>query len=172
MDIQLRPLRDDDADAIQALAADALVSRYTANIPYPYPEDGARRFLEKARRLAHEGQHVFFAIADRENDRLVGVSEYICDGDGMVTIGYWIGAPYWGRGIASRAVGLLIAHVEQTVPDAIFSAKVLPQNAASIRVLEKNGFAAKRQTDCAAPARGGEMAALLFRRLAMEGKGV
>jgi RimJ/RimL family protein N-acetyltransferase len=52
-------------------------------------------------------------------------------------IGYWIGRDYWGRGIATEAVRLLISDVETTRP---LHAEVVAHNKGSRRVLEKCRF--------------------------------
>ena len=51
-------------------------------------------------------------------------------------IGYWIGRSWWGRGIGTRAVALLI----EGLPDRPLVAHVADHNIGSQRVLEKNGF--------------------------------
>lgn len=51
-------------------------------------------------------------------------------------IGYWVSQAFWGRGIASAAVGLML----QQVPHRPLFAQVAETNLASIRVLIKNGF--------------------------------
>ena len=51
-------------------------------------------------------------------------------------IGYWIGRSWWGRGIGTRAVALLLADL----PDRPVIAHVADHNIGSQRVLEKNGF--------------------------------
>ena len=56
--------------------------------------------------------------------------------EGVLQVGYWIGRPYWGRGVASRALALLL--VEVTARPLV--AHAAAWNGASIRVLEKNGF--------------------------------
>jgi RimJ/RimL family protein N-acetyltransferase len=53
-------------------------------------------------------------------------------------IGYWIGREYWGKGIATRALELLL----QEVPERPIFAHVAKHNTGSIRVLEKCGFVA------------------------------
>lgn len=53
-----------------------------------------------------------------------------------LSVGYGIGRAWWGRGIASRALALLL---EQTTTRPIF-ARAAASNVASRRVLEKNGF--------------------------------
>lgn len=56
--------------------------------------------------------------------------------EGTDSIGYWIAREHWGRGIATRAIGLLIAEVA-TRP---LYARVAVHNVASLRALERNGF--------------------------------
>lgn len=53
-------------------------------------------------------------------------------------LGYWITRPHWGKGIATRAVEAFLAEHEPRRP---LSAGVARHNAASRRVLERNGFA-------------------------------
>jgi RimJ/RimL family protein N-acetyltransferase len=52
-------------------------------------------------------------------------------------VGYWIGREFWGRGLATRALGELLEIVEERP----LHAYVVKHNAASIRVLQKCGFA-------------------------------
>jgi len=56
--------------------------------------------------------------------------------EGSDFVGYWIAREHWARGIASRALGLLL----EQVPRRPLHARVAKQNVASIRVLERNGF--------------------------------
>ncbi len=56
-------------------------------------------------------------------------------------VGYWLGREYWGRGIATRALSLLL---EQVTVRPLY-AYVAKHNVASIRVLEKCGFTIVRQ---------------------------
>lgn len=56
-------------------------------------------------------------------------------------VGYWIGEPYWGRGIMTRALAMAIEEVRQLFPDVIrLQAETFSSNPGSSRVLEKNGF--------------------------------
>ena len=60
--------------------------------------------------------------------------------DGQDHVGYWIDRAYWGQGIASRALHLLLREVAQRplVATAAIS------NGASLRVLRKCGFVVER----------------------------
>ena len=56
-------------------------------------------------------------------------------------VGYWLGEPFWGRGIATEAVRALIVHAFEHFDLLRVQATVFEWNPASIRVLEKCGFA-------------------------------
>ncbi|HET6845217.1 MAG TPA: GNAT family N-acetyltransferase [Anaerolineales bacterium] len=58
------------------------------------------------------------------------------DGTDGREVGYWIGREYWGRGIASRALALLL---KELLVRPLF-AHVARHNIGSRRVLEKCGF--------------------------------
>lgn len=58
------------------------------------------------------------------------------DREGLRLIGYWLGREHWGRGLASAALREVLK-LEQQRP---LHAWVIPSNARSMRVLEKNGF--------------------------------
>ncbi len=69
------------------------------------------------------------------NESLAGsVSSF--QSDGLNLVGYWIGRDFWGRGIATQALSLLLGEV-RTRP---LHSRVAVNNAASKRVLEKCGF--------------------------------
>lgn len=56
---------------------------------------------------------------------------------GKPMVGYWLGREYWGRGLATKALSELLERLE-TRP---LYARAATSNVASIRVLEKCGFA-------------------------------
>jgi RimJ/RimL family protein N-acetyltransferase len=55
--------------------------------------------------------------------------------------GYWLGEPYWGRGIMTGAVRATAERVFANFDVARLEAPVFEWNPASMRVLEKCGFA-------------------------------
>lgn len=60
--------------------------------------------------------------------------------EGQVNVGYWVSRDHWGKGIASRALELLLLEVT-TRP---LYAHVATSNGASLRVLQKCGFVVER----------------------------
>ncbi len=60
--------------------------------------------------------------------------------DGQANVGYWISREHWGKGIASRALELLLLEVSTRS----LYAHVATSNGASLRVLQKCGFVVER----------------------------
>lgn len=60
--------------------------------------------------------------------------------DGLNTVGYWVGPEFWGRGIATQALELLLAEVSIRP----LHARAATSNAGSLRVLQKCGFVVER----------------------------
>jgi len=59
------------------------------------------------------------------------------EADGVPMVGYWIGREHWGQGLATRALQALLGEV----PRRPLYAQAACHNVASLRVLEKCGFA-------------------------------
>ena len=55
-------------------------------------------------------------------------------------IGYWLGEPWWGRGIMTNAVRLVSDHALGRLGMERIEAPVFEWNPASMRVLEKCGY--------------------------------
>jgi [ribosomal protein S5]-alanine N-acetyltransferase len=55
-------------------------------------------------------------------------------------IGYWLGEPFWGRGITTEAVRALTEYSFDTFPFHRIYAEIFEWNPASMRVLEKAGY--------------------------------
>ena len=68
--------------------------------------------------------------------------------DGQQLLGYWVGREYWGRGVATQALALLVDEVSVRP----LYAHVVVHNVGSIRVLEKCGFRRDRALEAPAPA--------------------
>lgn len=68
-------------------------------------------------------------------------------------VGYWIGREHWGKGIATAALSAFLRHI-QVRP---LYARAARDNIASIRVLEKCGFAITGEDRGFAEARGEEI---------------
>jgi RimJ/RimL family protein N-acetyltransferase len=130
----LRAPRRGDIKAIARLVNDRRVAENTARIPHPYSVDDAERFIAAINRQRGEAT---FAIM-RGGD-LIGVCG-VEPREIAPEIGYWLGAPYWGRGFATEAVRAVIDHAFGALGHDTLQAGARIGNPASRRVLEKCGF--------------------------------
>jgi len=107
--------------------------------PHPYTEESGKNWLK-------------MALAEKDNLLLaIEVDGEVAGGIGAIfkadvyrincEIGYWLSEEYWGRGIMTKAVNLLIDYVLANYPliSRIY-ADLFSFNPASARVLEKCGF--------------------------------
>lgn len=139
----LRPLREGDDARIFALFANWNVVRFLSSPPWPYTADDARDFVQ--RRMSG-GVDPLTAVITRD-DALIGMTDVIVKPASAVqrergySLGYWIGEPYWGHGYMSEAARAFIAHVFATIPDDTIYSGVFRDNAASLRIQDKLGFA-------------------------------
>ncbi|MDX6232491.1 MAG: hypothetical protein QOH68_1475 [Nocardioidaceae bacterium] len=78
--------------------------------------------------------------------------------NGQQLLGYWVGREFWGRGVATRALALLV----DEVPVRPLYAHVVMHNVGSIRVLEKCGFRRDRVEETKAPAPDDGIAELTY----------
>jgi RimJ/RimL family protein N-acetyltransferase len=150
----MRPLADTDAPIMERLAGDERVARFTARIPHPYPQGAAAKTIAEANRQVESGTAQLFAITLKEDPAsLIGMIGLEDIGDGQIEIGYWLGVPYWGRGLMSEAAKAVAAFGLKWRPEATIVTHTFPENVASQRVLEKAGFVRRGAGVCNAPAR-------------------
>ncbi len=57
-----------------------------------------------------------------------------------IEIGYFVGEPYWGKGIATEALKQLLNFITTRLDVVRIEAHVFAQNKSSMKVLQKNGF--------------------------------
>ncbi len=138
--LRLRALCLTDAPAIQRLAGDQRIADTTANIPHPYPDGEAERWLASVAADTEAGTKLAYAITVADSGELAGCVSFMDIADGEAEIGYWVAVPYWGRGIATRAVRSLLDYGLGDMGLRRVHARVLSRNEASGKVLLNLGF--------------------------------
>jgi RimJ/RimL family protein N-acetyltransferase len=114
-------------------------SAATTRIPHPYPATAARDFITRQLAERAEGTAHVFVIKDRQE--LVGLCGlHGVDGEQARELGFWVGRPFWGRGYASFGVKMVLQFAFRNLRLERVGSAPLESNAASRRVLEKNGF--------------------------------
>ena len=149
--VNLRELSVNDAQGISHLM-NHNISKYLYDVPDPYSVQDALNFIKTAYSDFKKSRSIHFAIEYKEEDKSEGSNYPVFVGaislknidlvNKEANLGYWIGEQYWGRGIASECVTLIIYYAFSAAELELgeISAYVYPENKASIRVLEKNGM--------------------------------
>jgi len=131
----LRPVAEQDLDAIVAGINDFEVSKMLARVPYPYARRDADSFLAAMREDV--GRNIALTIID--GGGVVG-------GLGLTGLrsdrefGYWLARPAWGRGYATEAGRAFLAHLFRVERLDIVRSGVFHDNPASLKVQGKLGF--------------------------------
>ncbi len=137
--IKIRPLKLSDRAELAKLANNKKIwDNLRDYIPFPYKESDAEFFIDLTKK---EDPKQTFGIEYK--GKLSGVIGLVMQKDvyqKSAEIGYWIGEPFWGNGIATKAVELITEYgFNQLDLNRIYSG-VFEYNIASMKVLEKNGY--------------------------------
>jgi len=138
--LRLRRLTEDDIDALVDIVSPWEVARYTSLIPHPYARSDAATFVEGALLDRNANTRHVFGIERRIEGDLIGNIE-VNMGTGDDTFGYCLSMEHWGKGYVSEAAQALVRFAFQRAGKKELTAAVHPDNPASMRVLEKAGFA-------------------------------
>ena len=106
--------------------------------PHPYTKRDAREYIRGVR---HRLPETSFAIAVGE-EAVGGIGFVLYQDVERVSaeIGYWLGEPFWGRGICTDALTAVTQHAIATHGLTRIYAVPFAWNTASCRVLEKSGY--------------------------------
>ena len=136
----LRPWCDADIPSLVKYANNRAVSRNLRNVfPHPYTRQDAEKWVKRCKEDTSGG--LSFAI-EVEDEAVGGIGSRALDDVYFKTaeIGYWLGEPFWGRGIMSEAASLVTDAAFEGLDIVRIEARVFEWNAGSARVLEKAGF--------------------------------
>lgn len=138
----LRPFSLDDASAVQRLAGEWDIARYTLTIPHPYEDGMAEQFIESLQPAFDRGDLLALAVTTMVDGLIgsIGLNLSRVQVHEHAELGYWIGKPYWGRGYASEASAAVLAYAFTELRLHRIYAEHFPRNRASGRVLQKIGM--------------------------------
>jgi ribosomal-protein-alanine N-acetyltransferase len=136
---KIRSWHERDIESLQRYADNRKIWLNLRDIfPHPYSLEDARSWIELA---AIEKPECSFAIAARQ-EAIGGIG--LTFGKDVhshtAELGYWLGEPFWGKGIMSGAVSSFVSYVFHTYPISRIFAEPFATNLASRQVLEKAGF--------------------------------
>lgn len=136
--LTLRAPRMADAPTLARLCNDPDIARMTATMPSPYGLDDAQAFIGRCA-AADLRLHAPFVV-ELDGEGVVGGLGFHAKSEGPIEVGYWIGAPYRGRGIASEALVAAMAWAGRDWRRRVVAAGHFSDNPASGVVLCRAGF--------------------------------
>jgi len=139
--LRLRNVQLNDIPAILKYANNKVISDNILNIPFPYKEEEVLYWIKKAYEGFRNNTRYAFAITLKELGELIGVIGLSIEQDhNKAELGFWVGEPYWGRGIMTEATEEILKFGFNEVNlNKIFGPHYV-NNEASGKVLSKNGM--------------------------------
>jgi ribosomal-protein-alanine N-acetyltransferase len=135
----LRPFTEDDALSVAKYANNKKIADNLRDaFPYPYTLNDARQFIDMV--CADAPVKVFAMVYAKEVVGSIGVFPGQDIHRVSAEIGYWLGEPFWNKGLTSLAVQKIIPYAFERFQLARLFAKPLVANTASQTVLRKVGF--------------------------------
>ncbi len=164
----LRPLAEEDVDAVHRLYADWDVAKSLSRIAHPFSVEAARQFVAEARAASERGSGYVLGLFKRRSGAFVGVvslripstdsarrEEDRADDAGLGILGYAVAPPYWRQGLASEGAKRMVEFAFDDLRLDRLQASALRENPASGRVLERLGFAVAEPGIAEEPLYGG-----------------
>ena len=137
--IELRAFQEEDAVSLVTLCNNKNIwNNVRDTFPHPYGEKEAKEFIKIA--TAKDPQEIFAIVNHNQLVGCIGIHPQADVYRHSAEIGYWIGEPYWGSGMATRAVKLIIDYGFNTLNLVRIYAGCFDFNLASQKVLLKAGF--------------------------------
>lgn len=158
---RIRSYRPGDLAALLRHAGNRNVSiQLRDRFPYPYTLADGEQWIQ---RVTEQRPETDFAIAT--DVELIGGIGLELLGDvetGSAEVGYWLGQPFWNRGIATAALRVFCTWAFTEFDLVRLQACVFESNPASAHVLEKNGFTLEARLRQAVLKQGRRMDMLVY----------
>lgn len=139
--ILLRPWRESDAETLYKYASDPEVGPHAGWPPHKSEEES----LNIIRTVFNTD--TMWAVEWKETGEAIGCVGYLPASASNLKIaadqaevGYWIARPYWGQGICTEAMRLVIDYCFRVKGFSILWGDYFPENPASGKVMVKCGF--------------------------------
>lgn len=129
-----------DAPLVQRYAGDSAVARTTQNVPHPYADGVAEKWIASHLLQFLQKTNVVFAIRSPEGEFYGAINLHLNERDHRGVLGYWIGVPFWNQGICTAAARLVVAYGFDELGLNKVYARHLAGNVGSGRVMEKLGM--------------------------------
>ena len=135
----LKKISEEDAAGLHELTENENVYRYLPTFLFEKKYDDASRVISH---LYDECLKDSLILGIYVDEQFAGLAEFYGYRDDMhkVSVGYRLLERYWGRGIASETLELMVNYLHGDMNIEIITASTMADNQASAAVLKKNGF--------------------------------
>lgn len=143
MDVSIREFLESDAKDLAHYANDKRIAAFIRDdFPQPYSVEDAERFIKVCLDREHTNR---IARAICMDDKFIGTISIMFNRQDDVyrksaEIGYWLGVPFWGKGIMTSAIVYMCNLAFKYCNIERIYAETFEINTASRRCLEKAGF--------------------------------
>ncbi len=139
-DLLLRPWRRGDEPSLVRYANNSKIAAQLRDLfPSPYTPTDARDWVDRASLRSSRPTNLAI-VRGGEAIGGVGIVPYEDVHRHSAEIGYWLGEPFWGLGLTTRAVAAMSSYAFANFDLVRLAALVFETNPASARVLEKCGY--------------------------------
>jgi RimJ/RimL family protein N-acetyltransferase len=127
-----------DADRVTQMLNNFAVSSNLSRVPYPYQLSDARAYLKTRRPGLPPGETGFAICLDGVG--FIGQCGFHKDHRGKTVLGYYLGQPFWGRGIMTEAVTAIVGWYFGATTATAITSGVFHFNKASLAIQKKLSF--------------------------------
>lgn len=136
---KIRSFMEKDTSMLAKYANNPQIAANMQNgFPSPFSEKDAEEWIEKA--ITQRKDSDFAIASDLEVIGGIGFTQKNDVFSKSAEVGYWVAEPFWGQGIATKALTAIIHYAFSNFDLIRIYAAPFECNPASSRVLEKTGF--------------------------------
>ena len=137
--LKLRKIQLSDVPSLIKYCNNKNIADQIFNIPYPYGEEDAVFRINFVLQGFKNKERYVFAISFKESDELIGeIGLHLDENNNSAQFGYWIGEPFWNKGIATEAIAAILKFGFEKLNLNKIYATHYPANIASGKVMIKN----------------------------------
>lgn len=141
--IIIKEITSADAEALHGMTQSSAVYRYLPTFLFEKScPDTQKVIRELYRDIYISKESLILGIYTAGDMQFCGIAEFYGFKDQIhkTCIGYRLSDRFWGKGIATQTVALMVDYLYTQTDTEIITASTMVENLASARVLEKNGF--------------------------------
>ena len=139
--MKLRKIQIEDIPSLVKYANNKKISDNIINIPFPYQEPNAVFRISYVVQGFKKKERYVFSIILKETGEFIGeISLHLEKNNADAQLGYWVGEPFWNKGIATEATEAILKFGFEKLSLNNIYATCHFDNKASGKVLLNNGM--------------------------------